>query len=464
MVLERLRRSNREQHCGCSVKRVQPSMTSRWSRWTLRCHTSSCKRASCSSTLRARTALAGQAPESLDLAQNAACVIFVSDASQALTSSELLYINSLCRLCGQVILALTKVDLYPDWTRIEDLNRDILAARQLDCEIVAVSCELAKHAVRTKDRSLLEESGIPRLRSRLMSHVFETRIQEAAATLVSATDQYLVSLEREHADLSDPESAASHVKELQAERDRLARLKEAAPLWQQRLGDGYERLVQHTDHLSLTRTRALVQEVGDLIDAGDPVAMWPEWQAWLLERVEYEQAAVVQEIRQRAADLDVDLADHFRSMLGHDVESPELEVLSPPTRIAPPNVRFEITSGRRHLLNAMKATSGSITMFSVLSVMAGISLGPLAVAPAGLLARNALRDERKRGLERNRMLAKAQVQPLLRRCPPRHRTGGAYAVPSGSDRPARSLPDGCRRLDEIGHRATRRALEVDAAQ
>jgi hypothetical protein len=199
------------------------------------------------------------------------------------------------------------------------------------------------------------------------------------------------------------------VKELQAERDRLARLKEAAPLWQQRLGDGYERLVQDTDHLCLTRTRALVQEVGDLIDAGDPVAMWPEWQAWMLERVQYEQAVVVQQIRQRASDLDVDLADYFRSMLGHDVESPALEVLSPPPGIAAPTVRFERTSGRRHLLNAMKATSGSITMFSVLSVMAGISLGPLAVAPAGLLARNALRDERKRGLERNRMLAKAQA-------------------------------------------------------
>ena len=49
-------------------------------------------------------------------------VIFVSDASQEFTGPEIEFLQTARRMCPNVVCVLTKIDFYPAWRKIRDLN------------------------------------------------------------------------------------------------------------------------------------------------------------------------------------------------------------------------------------------------------------------------------------------------------------------------------------------------------
>src|SRR4051794_15416748 len=94
-------------------------------------------------------------------------VLFVSDASQELTFAELRFLRTVQELCPTVVMILTKIDLYPHWQRIRDLNEGHLRRAGVDVEVIAVSSEIRSLAARTADQDMNNESGFPALVRRL---------------------------------------------------------------------------------------------------------------------------------------------------------------------------------------------------------------------------------------------------------------------------------------------------------
>ena len=63
-------------------------------------------------------------------------------------SPELDFLRQAARLCPNVACVLTKIDLYPQWQRIAELDRGHLRTAGIDAELLPTSSVLRMHAVR----------------------------------------------------------------------------------------------------------------------------------------------------------------------------------------------------------------------------------------------------------------------------------------------------------------------------
>lgn len=108
-------------------------------------------------------------------------LIFATDASAELSAPETEFLRSAVERCPRVVVALTKIDLYPEWRRILDLNRHHLADVLGDVQLVPVSASAAVAAIRQRDDSLGGESGIPELRDQILQGLLD-RSRDRAAT------------------------------------------------------------------------------------------------------------------------------------------------------------------------------------------------------------------------------------------------------------------------------------------
>src|SRR5690606_23267409 len=85
-------------------------------------------------------------------------VVFVTDASQELTASEVEFLRQARSLCSTVVCVLTKTDFYPAWRKIRDLNAGHLS-RVGGIDIITVSSSLRSRAAKLNDAALNTESG-----------------------------------------------------------------------------------------------------------------------------------------------------------------------------------------------------------------------------------------------------------------------------------------------------------------
>ena len=63
--------------------------------------------------------------------------LFVTDAAQELTGPELEFLKTAVERCPLTALVVTKIDLYPQWRRIVELDRGHLARAGLDLPVIA---------------------------------------------------------------------------------------------------------------------------------------------------------------------------------------------------------------------------------------------------------------------------------------------------------------------------------------
>lgn len=97
----------------------------------------------------------------LGLLQDADGLVFVTDASQELTGPELEFLRMARSLCPALLVVLSKVDLYPDWRRILDVDQAYLAALDPEAAVLPASPQLRGAAVRWADAELDRVSGLP---------------------------------------------------------------------------------------------------------------------------------------------------------------------------------------------------------------------------------------------------------------------------------------------------------------
>ncbi|MGH3898529.1 MAG: dynamin family protein, partial [Pseudonocardiaceae bacterium] len=155
---------------------------------------------------------------------SADAVLLVSDASQEYTRPELEFLRQAGKVCPNVACVLTKIDLYPEWRRIAELDRGHLAASDIDAELLSVSSTLRLHAIRTQNADLDAESGFPTLISYLRQHVVGQADLLARRSTVhdvlAVTDQLVTGLRAEQAAQQNPESAQGVIRQLTEARER----------------------------------------------------------------------------------------------------------------------------------------------------------------------------------------------------------------------------------------------------
>jgi hypothetical protein len=340
-------------------------------------------------------------------------VLFVSDASQEFTAPELEFLQTARRMCPNVICVLTKVDFYPSWRKIRDLNLEHLKSRKIDVPLMCVSSALRIHALRTNDRDLNQESGFPQLVGYLQNDIAanaeKLTVRAAANDVLSVTTLLTTQFKNEQQALANPENAQEVVAHLQELQEKLARLRGGASKWQQSLSDGVIDLQTDLEHDLRGRIRQVTKQADDALDASDPADTWDDFQAWLYRRVAEDVIHTYTFLYGRADELAERVAEHFGED-GGDL-AVQLEMLNPTDIVSAIDANTDIQASKMGMgaqgLAAMRGSYGGMLMFGMLGNMAGLALANPATIVIGLfMGRKALRDEKERQLAMRRNQAK----------------------------------------------------------
>jgi hypothetical protein len=348
-------------------------------------------------------------------------VLFVSDASQELTAAELRFLGTVQDLCPTIVMILSKTDLYAHWDQMLRLDQAHLERRQIPIEVLPLSSEVRGRAARTSDQELNNESGFPPLVRKLGEVVTGSErlaLDAVAAQVLSAVDQLEVIARAHRAALIDPAALPALISELTAAKQRAEGLRERSAKWQQLLQDGFSDIASDIDFDLRDRARAVLHEAEETINEGDPAKNWDEFEAWLRQRLAAEALENYAMFVRRAKEVAADVSEHF-ALAEADVIRVR-EVAAPVDLIG----EFTVDSkflGRRAkgagLATFQKAYSGML-MFTMLTHLAGLVIMPVflpvaGLAPALLMGRAGLMDDRRRKLEQRRAEAKATVRRFV---------------------------------------------------
>lgn len=342
-------------------------------------------------------------------------VIFVSDASQELTGPELEFLRTARELCPNIISALTKIDFYPEWRRIQKLDHEHLQAARIAAAVVPLSAVLRQRALRTEDRRLNAESGFPQLvqilRDQIVGVAERIVARSAANDMLVVLGQLATVYQSEKSVLTDPKQAEDVTLRLQKAKEDADHLRSAGAKWQQTLNDGFADLTSDVDYDFRVRIREVTQEADDSIEESDPAEIWEELQGWLQRRVAREVAENYAMLSTRAKELVERVAEHFAEaqpdlsfFAGVDAPRPVMEGLAVSTDLRPDKVNLV-----DHGLNLVRSSYGGVSMFGAIGNMAGLGLGmlnPFSIGVGVLLGGKALIDDRKRRLTQLRQQAK----------------------------------------------------------
>jgi Dynamin family len=355
------------------------------------------------------------AAASLAAIATADAVIFVTDASQELTRSEVDFLRQATRLCPTVVCVLTKIDFYPAWRTIRDLDQQHLRS-VAEIPLLPVSSTLRSRAVRTNDRELNAESGfadvVKFVTDRVGGGVADRLAAQAADDVVGVADQIVSQFDAERAALADPAAAQAIVDELNAAKQRVEVLRSGAAKWNQTLSDGVGDLNSDIDHDLRGRIRVVTQEADDSVENVDPADTWPQMETWLQSRISYELLANYTLLRERADALSAEVGEHFRAASGEVFD--RLAVYNPTPLVSDARIQHSIElekmkAGKAAMV-ALRSGYGGAIMFTMLSTMMHVALGPLSLGIGLVMGHKGLREEKKRQLTMRRAQARNAVR------------------------------------------------------
>lgn len=356
------------------------------------------------------------AAASLAATSMADAVLFVTDASQELTRTELDFLSRARDLCGTVACVVTKTDFYPAWRTIRDLDAQHLRALG-DVPLMAVSSSLRARAVRMNDATINAESGfkdLVRFATETVAGAGRSKIAiDAAGEVLAVCKQLMDQFGAERSALADPAHAQQVIDQLAATKQRTDALKSAAARWNQTLGDGVADLSADIDHDLRARIRTVITEADEAIEANDPADTWPELEPWLESRVSHELVANYTLLRDRAAELSLQVGEHFRDASGEVLG--QFAVYNPTPLLTQsqvdPNVKLERMTARKQTMVALKGSYSGILMFTMLPGMLGLTgLAPIALPVGLLMGRSSLREEKRRQLAARQAQAKNAIR------------------------------------------------------
>lgn len=257
---------------------------------------------------------AAHAAATLRALAGADAVVFVTDASQELTATEVAFLTRAAQLCTQLLVAVAKTDYYPHWRRIVELDRGHLREAGQEPEIVALSAPLRHHGLRTGNRALTAESGYPVLAAtlrRVREAIGRTHAVAAAAVSHSALTGLVAEIATEHDELADPAGHEGRVATWTAAKKSAEQLRGATAGWQQTLNDRIGDMASAVDLDLAVQLRAVRKETADRLAHVDPAKALADLEPWLYQRTNEAVADHLVLIRTEAAAVAESVAARF---------------------------------------------------------------------------------------------------------------------------------------------------------
>jgi dynamin family protein len=250
---------------------------------------------------------AGHAAATLAFLPSADALIFVTDTSAELSAPELEFLASARGAGPPVMIAATKVDMYPEWRRIIDLDASHLAAIGLVQRPFGLSSTLRLDPGERDD-----ESGYAAfsevLRGDIVDRARVAAQATAAADLRWVLGQLVEPLLAERAGLQKPDEAGRIATEVAAVRERLALLRRADAVWSTRLDDEFTTVRTRVAFDFQRAMRATLREAGDEIEAMDPATAWTDVSARLQARIATTVRGAFRDATTGAADVQATIA------------------------------------------------------------------------------------------------------------------------------------------------------------
>ncbi|MDK3255093.1 dynamin family protein [Blastococcus capsensis] len=362
----------------------------------------------------------GHSLQTVDLLPSAHAVLVVSDASQEYTGPEMAFIRQAVALCPTVVFAVTKTDVHPSWRSIVELDRAHLRRQGIEAPLFPVSASLGILAVQHKDTELHAESGLAplaeHLRREVLGRAEALRQRSTVHDLRSVAEQLTLSLRAELAALEDPAGNDALVEELTQARARVEELRRRSSRWQQMLGDGVTDLMADIDYDLRDRSRVLIREAEEAIDARDPGPTWAEFTEWLDERL----ATAVTDSYVWAGQRSEYLAEQVVEQFARDggVVAPELDIGSPAEALGALVDVASMDDGflpvRERLLIGLRGSYTGVLMTGLVTSLAGLAvINPLSLAVGVVLGRKAYQDDKAARRQRRQTEAKQIVRRHL---------------------------------------------------
>lgn len=353
--------------------------------------------------------------------------IFISDASQEYTRAEMDYLAQAIDMCPSAVCVMTKIDLYPRWRDVLQINQGHLARLGMSRPIIPVSSHLRVEAIRRKDKDINRQSGFPALVQYINDDIVGANVRrnrvKAQREVIFICDQLEGQFEAQRLALEDPAASGALVSGLEETKARAEALRSQVARWNVTLNDGIADLTSDVDFDFQGRIRAILAEAEKAIDGFDPGEAWDEFEPWLETTMTQAVVANYRYLTERASELGRRVADHFGDESG-DVLS-DLEISNAAQALlqvgAEPDLDEENLAKSSSGLSALR---GGYSGFLMVSLLGGLAAGPLGIGAglaavlfpglgagaAALMGRKTVKDERERVLLRRRSDAKQAVR------------------------------------------------------
>ncbi len=354
----------------------------------------------------------------LDFLTYADGLVLVSDASAELSPPELRFLEAARRVCPTVMVALSKIDLYPEWRRIAALNAGHLAALGMSKAIIPISSVLQKEAIANQDHNLHGESGFSGLLEALQKGILNRAQHLAAGRSIEDLRRVLGTIRAtEQANLEaleSPEAAEQRLSELRRAEAAVARLRSASAKWMVALNDGIGDVRSDVDYRLRSAMRQRIQDTDRKVAEANVKAEWDAMIDGLTESLAEEAGELFVAVRegtdrvaQQIAEL---IAEDVPALSGGEGDLDVAGLWSSTDRGLTADGPSVVASG----LSVLRGGYSGMLMLSMLANVAGIAiLGPLSVGAGVVFGAKQFRDERKRQQDRQRQEARTVLRQFL---------------------------------------------------
>lgn len=370
---------------------------------------------------------AGHAAATLGFLPFADGLVFTSDASAELSAPEVDFLRRATELCPTVLFVQTKIDLFPNWEKIFDLNRGHMERAGFRIPMVSVSSALRIEALRRKDRALNDLSRVPEVVKHLNDDVVapakETATARSVGDALGIIGQLTAGLHTERAAAADPDSARAAVAALEVAKSRLEYLRGPAAKWSVLVGDRISDLSNAVTFQFRGATRQISRMMDERIEVLSKGDEWDELARYLQTVVADEVTKVFVQLEQGRLDVrneviallrdeDISLGDRNRGVATFDFGDLWAGKDLDPT----------LKSGKKALgvgLTTIRGAQGGVMMFgmlgSFLPTAAGVLLmsNPVLLGVGALFGSMGLAEDRKRKVAARRQAARSQVRQFM---------------------------------------------------
>jgi signal recognition particle receptor subunit beta len=371
---------------------------------------------------------AGHARATTAFLPYADALIFVTDASAELSAPEIEFLRLAVERCPQVVVALTKTDLYPQWQKIADLDRQHLGNVLNDVPLIPVSAVAAVSALRQRDEALAGESGIPELRERILQGLLDqSRDRAVRRSLDEAREliDHMIALASQELEVvQDPTRIAEANAVYEEAVAKLEQVRGPGSRWGQLLNDRMSDISNQASFRLRGGMRELAGGVDTTIEELSNSAEWDELSARLQDEVAGLLSEVFGSIEEGAAAIRHDLArlvaDETAAELPEEARGLAAAILA---GIDARPATLEDESGAKRAVGtvvpALRGAQSGLMLFGLLGRLlpvgaAGLMMSnPISLVIGAAFAGKQIYSVRQRTLSLRRQRARSAVKGFL---------------------------------------------------